>query len=89
MNGRTIVSIIFMSFSLFLIACGGNSGGDNVSGRASLNNTSRVQQFAVGNEHACAVLKTGKLMCWGRGNYGQLNDGTTIDRYRPVRVSFN
>ena len=34
-----------------------------------------------------AVLSDGTVMAWGRNNYGQLGDGTRIDRNIPVTVS--
>lgn len=34
----------------------------------------------------CAVTDTGAAECWGRNTYGELGDGTTIDRHTPVGV---
>ena len=31
-----------------------------------------VVQIAAGEDHTCAVLETGTVRCWGRGQYGQL-----------------
>lgn len=36
--------------------------------------------------HTCAILKDGSLWCWGGNNFGQLGDGTTVDRLSPTRV---
>jgi len=36
--------------------------------------------------HACAVKKSGKVVCWGRNEYGQLGDGTTTPRNSPAEV---
>lgn len=36
--------------------------------------------------HTCAIAGDGSLWCWGRNFAGQLGDGTTQDRHRPVRV---
>lgn len=41
---------------------------------------------AAGNDHACAVLETGQVKCWGHNNFGQLGDGTTVDRQSAVAV---
>jgi len=46
-----------------------------------------VVQVATGQDHTCAVTATGEVWCWGRNEYGQLGDGTTLDRLTPVRVS--
>ncbi|WP_440682694.1 hypothetical protein [Cysteiniphilum halobium] len=34
--------------------------------------------------HACALATNDKAYCWGDNNYGQLGDGTKVDRYTPV-----
>jgi alpha-tubulin suppressor-like RCC1 family protein len=46
----------------------------------------RASAAAIGGYHTCALLKAGTLACWGRNADGQLGDGTTIDRSRPVQV---
>ena len=35
---------------------------------------------------ACAVLASTRALCWGQNGGGQLGDGTTTDRTRPVPV---
>ena len=40
----------------------------------------------AGYSYTCAVLDDNSVMCWGHNSYGQLLDGTTIDRYKPVRA---
>lgn len=42
---------------------------------------------AAGNRHTCAVRSDGTVWCWGRNNEGQLGDGTTNNRARPVAVA--
>jgi hypothetical protein len=41
---------------------------------------------AAGLEHTLAFQSDGTLWAWGRNNYGQLGDGTTTTRLRPVKV---
>ena len=48
---------------------------------------SGVSAIAAGDRHACAVLDTGKVRCWGTNNFGQLGDGTTTQRNTPVDVA--
>jgi cysteine-rich repeat protein len=43
-------------------------------------------QVDAGDQHVCAVLADGVVHCWGRNIEGQLGDGTTTSRTRPVRV---
>ncbi len=39
-------------------------------------------------EHKCAVLRNGKLLCWGENKYGQLGLGTTSsEEYLPLTVT--
>ena len=60
----------------------------------SLENNENIQYFnssssntiAVGAGHACVLTTNGGVSCWGRNDYGQLGDGTQINRLTPVRV---
>src|SRR5690606_16821148 len=31
-----------------------------------------ISQLALGTEHTCALFSTGEVLCWGRGQRGQL-----------------
>ena len=42
--------------------------------------------LSVGSRHACAVLTTGAVECWGANYWGQLGDGTVLQRSRAVPV---
>ena len=48
--------------------------------------TSGTRSIAVGYEHTCAVTSGGEVQCWGDNVYGQLGDGTTLERVIPVDV---
>ncbi|MCV6636308.1 choice-of-anchor D domain-containing protein [Candidatus Albibeggiatoa sp. nov. NOAA] len=48
---------------------------------------SEVSTIASGKYHACALLDTGTVKCWGYNGSGRLGDGTTTDRYAPVDVN--
>ena len=37
----------------------------------------RAIQIATGNSYACALLESGKLLCWGNNRFGQLGLGHT------------
>jgi alpha-tubulin suppressor-like RCC1 family protein len=42
------------------------------------------EQVEAGSHHACVVLFTGKVECWGEGDFGNLGDGSKIDRAVPT-----
>lgn len=45
-----------------------------------------VVELAAGARHTCARDTLGRVLCWGRGDRGQLGWGTTADRAAPVEV---
>ncbi|MDF1654214.1 MAG: hypothetical protein P1U34_03795 [Coxiellaceae bacterium] len=49
--------------------------------------TSGVTSIASGYIHACALLKTGQIKCWGEGLSGQLGDNSIEARRTPVFVA--
>jgi alpha-tubulin suppressor-like RCC1 family protein len=65
----------------------GTATASPVVGSTSIDPVVRIVQIAAGAEHTCAVTDTGGVMCWGKNQYGQVGDGTTIDRFVPVAVS--
>jgi alpha-tubulin suppressor-like RCC1 family protein len=45
-----------------------------------------ARALAAGSAHTCAVLRTGRVACWGLNAHGQLGDGTTKERHSPVEI---
>ena len=43
-------------------------------------------QVTAGYDHACALLATGEVRCWGGNRAGQLGDGSLTFRDAPVTV---
>lgn len=48
--------------------------------------TARFVSVAVGRLHSCALTTDGHLYCWGFGGFGQLGNGSVINRATPTRV---
>lgn len=46
----------------------------------------RFGSVVVGNAQTCAVRSDGPAYCWGANDFGQLGDGTILNRASPVRV---
>jgi alpha-tubulin suppressor-like RCC1 family protein len=52
----------------------------------------RAQHVAVGLHHACAIVGSGAVVCWGANDVGQLGNGMTgdggasADQPTPVKV---
>lgn len=46
-----------------------------------------IVSLAAGDTHVIAVSDDGDLFTWGENSSGQLGDGTTTDRTRPVLIS--
>ena len=76
LNGNTCVTLGYFGGTLGCSSCG-----FNVSGCLG------VTRVTTGQLHACALISDGTVRCWGYNNEGQLGDGTTSTRTRPVTVS--
>jgi alpha-tubulin suppressor-like RCC1 family protein len=50
---------------------------------------SGVKAIAAGIVYTCALLETGRVKCWGGNSDGELGDGTTTDRLRPVALNLS
>lgn len=44
-------------------------------------------QVSAGLTHTCGVTTTNRAYCWGNNGLGQLGDGTTTQRSKPVAVA--
>jgi|GEM_PF-6191841 len=46
-----------------------------------------VISLSSGWAHSCAIIETGDVYCWGRGNNGQLGDGNSTSRTIPIQAT--
>jgi alpha-tubulin suppressor-like RCC1 family protein len=46
-----------------------------------------VVSLSVGERHACAIQRGGRVVCWGANGSGQLGNGSTQDSPSPAPVS--
>ncbi len=46
-----------------------------------------ISALAVGQNHTCALTRSGGVKCWGRNHVGQLGDGSNTNRTTPADVS--
>jgi alpha-tubulin suppressor-like RCC1 family protein len=45
-----------------------------------------VRKVAAGDSHVCVLTPAGSVLCWGDNTYGQLGDGTVLERTAPVQA---
>ena len=63
----------------------GDANGDRAT-PASVALAGPAQQISAGGGHACALLVSGPVQCWGWNGSGQLGNDSTVDSPSPVNV---
>jgi alpha-tubulin suppressor-like RCC1 family protein len=62
----------------------------NRSSPVAVSGNQRVSPIVAGDNFTCGALhtlpNTGQMVCWGRGNLGQLGNGFFVDRLTPYPV---
>ena len=48
----------------------------------------KFTQIALGGLHSAGITSEGRIYTWGYNDFGQLGDGTTIDKYIPTVTSY-
>ena len=65
----------------------GTTVDSDVPRNVSLPNGTTVKAIAAGEAHSLALTSTGQVLAWGFNADGELGDGTTTNRHRPVSVA--
>jgi alpha-tubulin suppressor-like RCC1 family protein len=58
-----------------------------ISSPVTVSGLSGVTAISAGGDFTCSLLPNETVMCWGHNGYGQLGDGTKMNRTTPVAVS--
>jgi alpha-tubulin suppressor-like RCC1 family protein len=46
-----------------------------------------TQGLSAGSNHTCGIIADGAVHCWGSNQFGQLGDGSLVDRSSPTPVA--
>jgi alpha-tubulin suppressor-like RCC1 family protein len=66
----------------------GNGTNGNICARpVQVSGLAGVTNVAAGKEHTVAMKSDSTVWAWGKNNYGQVGDGTNINRLTPVQVA--
>ncbi len=74
---------------LYMYCWGSISDGTHTIETPTKSGPGNAKAIAVGGSHDCAILSganDGQLECWYSNKYGQLGDGTLIDRVYSAPV---
>jgi alpha-tubulin suppressor-like RCC1 family protein len=83
---RVIRAVALMGVAVALILT--SSTGVANAASPGFNLPTPKQLSASGNGyHSCLLLANGGVTCWGRGNYGQLGNGSWVSKSKPTAVS--
>ena len=58
-----------------------------ITSRISLATEDKIIQVSLGYSHSAALTSNGRLFTWGRNDYGQLGDGTTVSKSTPTEIT--
>lgn len=47
----------------------------------------RIVSIAMGGQHSAAITLSGKMYMWGKGDYGRIGIGSTINQITPIEIT--
>ena len=53
----------------------------------NLSSDETIKSMSLGVDHSSALTSTGRLFTWGNNDFGQLGDGTTINKLMPTDIT--
>jgi uncharacterized repeat protein (TIGR02543 family) len=59
----------------------------DITNRLNLGVGEKIVSISLGGYHSSALTSTGRIFTWGNNDYGQLGDGTTIDKTTPTDIT--
>jgi alpha-tubulin suppressor-like RCC1 family protein len=68
-------------------ATGDGRGSGRTLNPVAVAGTRKWDNVTLGSFHGCGVTLAGVGLCWGPGVAGELGNGSTADRFTPMRVS--
>ena len=58
-----------------------------ISSNFNIARSDKIMKFALGRDHYVVLTKLGKVFSWGDNKWGQIGDGTTINRKLPIEIT--
>jgi uncharacterized repeat protein (TIGR02543 family) len=59
----------------------------DITNQFNLDNNDHIVSISSGNFISSAISSTGRIFMWGDNGYGQLGDGTTVDKLIPTDIT--
>jgi alpha-tubulin suppressor-like RCC1 family protein len=67
-------------------AVGDDESGNSFISPRAVPGLADVVEIEAGAVHTCARRRNGQVLCWGQNTYGELGDGTKVERLSPTPV---
>ena len=91
-DDRSSIAVVRRVYVAYCPISSGSKLGDGTTVQANsavrVSGLTSVSAIAAGNDHSLAVKADGTAWAWGNNSFGQLGDGTTINRGVPTRVIY-